>query len=123
MNARVDHIAGHTYHGRKGAVANAFRYGIDYVLLNAEAPAPRAPRLFSRNAGNVLSLQDRDHSGPPGEGAGARWARDVLVRHQLPSPVRIDLLAQPRVLGHVFNPVSFWLCRGEGGALPEDEAG
>ena len=117
MNARVDHIAGHTYHGRKGAVANAFRYGIDYVLLNAEAPAPRAPRLFSRNAGNVLSLQDRDHGGPPGEGAGARWARDVLVRHQLPSPVRIDLLAQPRVLGHVFNPVSFWLCHRADGAL------
>jgi DUF1365 family protein len=26
-------------------------------------------------------------------------------------------LAQPRVLGHVFNPVSFWLCHDGAGAL------
>jgi DUF1365 family protein len=30
--------------------------------------------------------------------------------HGLPAAARIDLLAQPRLLGHVFNPVSFWLC-------------
>jgi uncharacterized protein len=33
----------------------------------------------------------------------------VLADHQLTAS-RIQLLAQPRVLGHVFNPVSFWLC-------------
>jgi uncharacterized protein len=26
-------------------------------------------------------------------------------------------MAQPRVLGHVFNPVSFWLCEGADGSL------
>ena len=36
--ARVDHIAGHTWHGRKGSVKNAFRYSIDYVLVDAENP-------------------------------------------------------------------------------------
>ncbi|CAN0602512.1 unnamed protein product, partial [Ectocarpus sp. 12 AP-2014] len=30
---------------------------------------------------------------------------------------RIELLAQPRVLGHVFNPVSFWLVRDANEAL------
>jgi DUF1365 family protein len=27
----------------------------------------------------------------------------------MPEPARIQLLTQPRVLGHVFNPVSFWV--------------
>ncbi|HMO71979.1 MAG TPA: DUF1365 domain-containing protein, partial [Paracoccaceae bacterium] len=30
---------------------------------------------------------------------------------------RIRLLAQPRVLGHVFNPVAFWLCHDRDGTL------
>jgi hypothetical protein len=36
MTARVDHIAGETFHGRRGAVENAFKYGIDYVMVDAE---------------------------------------------------------------------------------------
>lgn len=114
MMAGVDHIAGQTFHGRKGAVTNAFRYGVDYLLLDAEEP-PAAPRLFSRNRGNLLSLWDVDHGGSPGAGRGAAWLREVLAQHGLPSPRRIELLAQPRVLGHVFNPVSFWLCHGDQG--------
>jgi DUF1365 family protein len=35
----------------------------------------------------------------------------------LPRAEKLELLAQPRILGHVFNPVSFWLCRDGGGAL------
>lgn len=109
MTATVDHIAGETYHGRRGATKNAFRYSIDYVLLDAEA-TPRAPWLFARNGGNLMSLQDRDHGGPPKSGRGAPWVREVLRVHGADDPARIELLAQPRVLGHVFNPVSFWLC-------------
>ncbi|MHA7874995.1 DUF1365 domain-containing protein [Roseivivax sp.] len=106
--SRVDHIAGQTWHGRKGAVKNAFRYGVDYLCLDAEAEVT-APRLFSRNRANVLSLRDSDHGGPPGQGRGAAWAREVLAAHQIRAEGRLLLLAQPRVLGHVFNPVSFWL--------------
>ena len=113
----VDHIAGHTWHGRKGAVENAFRYSIDYVLLDAEAPL-RAPRLFGRNKGGLASLWDSDHGGPPRHGQGAKWVRDVLAAHNLPAPGRIELLAQPRILGHVFNPVAFWICRDQQGDIP-----
>lgn len=111
---RVEHIAGETFHGRKGAVANSFRYGVDYLLLDAEAAA-QAPRLFSRNRRNLIALWDADHGGAPGQGRGAAWLRAVLAEHGLPAPLRVELLAQPRVLGHVFNPVSFWLCHGSGG--------
>jgi DUF1365 family protein len=112
----IHHIAGQTYHGRRGAVRNGFRYGVDFVLLDAEATPP-TPRLFSRNRWNLASLHDSDHGGQPGRGTGAAWVRGVLRDHQVPEPARIELLAQPRILGHVFNPVSFWLCRDAQGDL------
>jgi uncharacterized protein len=112
----VDHIAGQTYHGRRGATKNAFRYSIDYVLLDAEAQVA-GPSLFSRNGRNLTALHDRDHGGAPHQGRGAVWAREVLAAHAIDLKGRIDLLAQPRVLGHVFNPVSFWLCHDPGGVL------
>ncbi len=112
----VEHIAGQTYHGRRGDTKNAFRYSIDYVLLDAEG-AVKGPRLFSRNAGNLTSLQDSDHGGPPQHGTGAKWVRQVLAAHNLPVTGRVDILAQPRILGHVFNPVSFWLCHDDQGIL------
>ena len=109
---RVEHIRGETFHGRRGATQNAFRYGVDYVLLDAEADVP-CPWLFSRNRGGLTALHDRDHGGAPGAGRGAPWVRDVLAEHGLGRVAdgRVELLAQPRVLGHVFNPVSFWLVR------------
>lgn len=116
MTETVDHIAGQTFHGRKGKVENAFRYSIDYVLLNAEAPLC-TPLLFGRNTRGITSVQDSDHGGVPGNGRGAAWVRDVLAQYDIKGIARIELLTQPRVLGHVFNPVSFWLCRRADGAL------
>lgn len=113
--SRVEHLRGETFHGRKGAVTNSFRYNVDYVLLTPETA--RGPGLFSRNAGNLTSVWDSDHGGAPGQGAGVVWVRQVLAAHGLPGDARIDLLAQPRVLGHVFNPVSFWLCHDAAGDL------
>lgn len=114
--SRVEHIEGHTWHCRKGVIGNAFRYAVDFVLLDAEA-RPRAPWPFSRNRANLLSLHDTDHGGAPGRGRGAAWAREVLEAHQVRAAGRLLLLAQPRTLGHVFNPVAFWLAHDEAGAL------
>ena len=105
----LDHIKAHTYHGRKGPVSNAFRYAIDYVLIDLAADI-HLPRLFSRNRFNLMSLCDSDHGGTTKDGRGLAWARDVLTAQNLPGQEQILLLAQPRLLGHVFNPVSFWLC-------------
>lgn len=116
MTATVDHITGQTYHGRKGRLKNGFRYAVDYLLFDAEAELA-GPALFSRNRRNLAAVFDRDHGGVPGRGRGAAWLREALRRHQLPQPARVLLLAQPRVLGHVFNPVSFWLCNDAAGDL------
>ncbi len=114
----VEHIAGQTFHGRRGPVRNRFTYGVDYVLFDAEAVLD-LPCLISRNRRNLASLRDRDHGGAPGQGRGAVWVRDVLAAHQLDGVTagKLQLLTQPRVLGHLFNPVSFWLCHDADGGL------
>ncbi|MFC3183098.1 DUF1365 domain-containing protein [Cypionkella sinensis] len=109
----VEHIAATTFHGRRGGVGNRFSYGVDYILLDPETA--RGPGLFSRNRANLTSLHDSDHGGPPKLGRGVAWVRDVLAEQGLPPTTEILLLAQPRVLGHVFNPVSFWLCSDASG--------
>lgn len=113
---RVDHIAGHTYHGRKGAIENAFRYSVDYILLDPEKQVP-TPLLFSVNRGNITNWRDRDHGGDPGKGQGAAWLRAQFEDLGVVQPEQIMLLTQPRVLGHVFNPVSFWFCFDADGQL------
>ena len=115
----VDHIAGSTFHGRRGAVENAFTYTVDYVMFDAEAAHLDAPRLFRRNRGALFSVRDRDHGGAPGQGRGAVWAREVLAEYGLAQATggRLMLLTQPRTLGHVFNPVSFWVAEDASGAV------
>lgn len=110
MTRTLDHIPGTTFHGRTAeGVSNRFSYGVDYVLLDPDDTGP-FPRLFGRAGRAFAQVRDRDHGGPPGKGRGVGWVRDVLAA-DLPvfAPGRILLLAQPRLLGHVFNPVSFWL--------------
>ena len=115
MTLAPEHIRGTTFHGRKGETQNAFRYSVDYVLIDAEA-ATRGPGLFKRNSGGLFALHDKDHGGEPGSGRGTEWVREVLK--DVPFEIaRIELLAQARVFGHVFNPVSFWLIRDADDAL------
>jgi len=117
VTSSVEHIDGQTFHGRKGALQNAFRYSVDYVLLDAEAKI-ETPFLFARNRRGLVSLHDHDHGGQPKVGRGAYWVREVLAEAKAPFSIgRIEILAQPRVLGHVFNPVSFWLVYDDGGTL------
>jgi len=109
MIFRAEHIRGITSHKRRGAISNAFRYGVDYVLIDPQNNE-KTPLFFSRNRFNLNSVHDVDHGGPLKEGAGLNWARDAFFENGLFSPdVKILLLTQPRFLSYSFNPVSFWL--------------
>lgn len=109
MSRWPEHIRGVTTHTRAGAIRHRFRYGVDYVLIDAEA-SQRGPWLFSRNHFNLAAIYDIDHGGPLKAGCSAVWAREVLTRAGLDCPKGgLMLLTQPRFLGYVFNPVSFWL--------------
>lgn len=109
MNMSPEHIPGFTTHTRLGQIKNAFRYGVDFVLI---APESRCgPVLFSRNKFNLASVHDSAHGGKPNYGRGAVWARDVLAKagFEFKNGHDLLLLTQPRFLGYIFNPVSFWL--------------
>jgi DUF1365 family protein len=73
--------------------------------------------LFSINRWNLFSFHYRDHGARDGSHPES-WIRGLLAREGL-SEVdgEIWLQAFPRMLGYVFNPVSFWLCHDKRGAL------
>ena len=93
-----------------------FMFALD--LDEIDAVTARIP-FFSRNRANVYAFRDRDHLTLPGmERASVRenivaWlAGEGVV---LPAGARITLVTLPRVLGHIFNPVSFYYCREASG--------
>lgn len=102
-------ISGHTWHGRKGAVENSFRYAVDYLRICPEHIGSH-PRLFGIDCAAPVSFHNQDHGGVPKKGRGTAWVRELLRERELPDAARIELITQPRVFGYVFNPVSFWLC-------------
>lgn len=115
---KPQHLKGHTYHKRLGGIDNAFRYKVDYVLLEPEAEE-KHPALFSSNRFNGFAVHKKDNGGARGAGTGTAWVREVVRREALEglADFRILLLTQPRVFGHGFNPVSFWLFVDENNAL------
>lgn len=97
-------------HARRSPARHVFRYPVSYWLLDLdELPElERRLRLFSVNRPNVVALHDRDHF----DGGPLKQAVIDLVGD--PSIARVLVLTQPRVLGYVFNPVSFYWCyRGD----------
>lgn len=100
---------GTVMHARRAPRANVFRYPIYMTLLDLdELPAlDRRFRLFGWNRRAVTSFRDRDHLD----------VQALLREHgvELGPGARIEVLTNLRVLGYVFNPVSFWWCyRGDG---------
>jgi DUF1365 family protein len=100
-------------HARRSPARHVFRYPVSYWLLDLdELPElERRLRLFSVNRRNVVSLHDGDHF----DGAPLKQAVIDLVGD--PTIERVLVLTQPRVLGYVFNPVSFYWCYRRDGSL------
>ena len=67
-------------------------------------------RLFSVNRSNLYSLFEGDHG--DGRARGLRgWVAERLAEAGVDIGAgRVGLLCMPRVLGHVFNPISVYFC-------------
>lgn len=109
---------GQVRHSRLRPAANAFEYGVYFIRLPLRAigQAPFKFRLFSRNTFNLLSFRDQDHG--DGRQPLIDWI-DALLKNEGIGDAdgEIWLQAFPRVLGYVFNPVSFWFCHRSDGQL------
>lgn len=118
-------------HKRLFPKVNSFTYAIYYLYLPLsiltgglslrEIIKRRETDKFQDNADDffqnlpynkfgTLSFYDKDHGSKDGKNLN-KWCRRILKRYELNEITNdIILISMPRVLGYVFNPVSFWLC-------------
>lgn len=104
---------GRIRHRRLDEPAREFSYPIWHALIDLDAldHLDRDLRHFSHNRFNLTGFDDRDHMGPeqaPVRDKLAAWLRLRGVETELG---RVQLLTHLRILGHVFNPVSFYFIR------------
>ncbi len=105
-------------HERLRPARNAFSYGVFTLLLPLRSlgDAPLGSRLCSRNRFNLLSFHDGDHG--DGQTPLLQWIERLLATEGIrDADGEVWLQTFPRVLGYVFNPVSFWFCHRRDGSL------
>lgn len=109
MNSAL--YTGTVMHARRSPHDNVFRYPVYMALIDlAELPLlDRTLPLFGWNRRAVTSFHDDDHID----------IHEVLTANgiDLGAGGSIRVLTNLRVLGYVFNPVSFWWCRRADGSL------
>ena len=105
--APIKLMHGRSFHGRYGSMKNDFRYELDCLLVPVGSSNMLSSGLLSKNKFNLFSFYDKDH----GDGASIQsFANKIATDHGFSDICKgqIWLLTQPRFLGYVFNPVSFW---------------
>ena len=109
---------GEVVHQRFAPRAHRLRYRLFNLLIDLdEAPElDRRLRLFGRNRAAAFSLWDRDHLAGD-DTPLAIQVRAMLTEAGVAAGGAIRLLCMPRVLGHVFNPLSIFYCHRPSGEL------
>ncbi len=112
-------LEGKVRHRRSRPVVYALEHDVCYFALDlAELDEiARSLRLVSRNRRNVLQFRDDDHWPVPAADLRATVLAHLRAEGEDPSAWRITLVTNLRVLGYVFNPASFYLCRDARGLL------
>ena len=98
-------------HARLKPVQNEFRYGVFHLripmMARAQSKTGIAQLGLGDNSFSWLSFYDKDH-GNGGQNS-PKWAQDLAQEFGIDAELdEIWLHTFPRVLGYVFNPVSFW---------------
>ena len=110
---------GWTRHRRVRTVERSFRYRTFHALLDLdELDALEAEVVgFGYRRPALTRFRDRDHLGAGDTPVRAKLARWLATQGvTLPDgPVRV--LTNLRMLGHVFDPVSWWFCHHPDGSL------
>jgi len=106
---------GEVLHRRVKPVVNAFRYRVFFLKFPLQRAAELSNAVFSVDRFNLLSFHHADH----GDGGDLlAWVRTLLAAEGVTdADGEVWLQCFPRVLGYVFNPVSFWFCHRADGSL------
>jgi hypothetical protein len=110
---------GHVEHVRVTDRPNRFRYPMSMWLIDLDEieSLGSSLRLVGAERPAVHSIRSRDHLGDPGRSirdnlAGFLAGHGIELGHE-----RVSLLTNPRIFGHVFNPLSVFYCHDDGDAL------
>ncbi|NCG21130.1 MAG: DUF1365 family protein [Rhodobacterales bacterium] len=105
-----DLLIGRVTHARPASAERAHAFAYPFFGIVVRYPVEPLGRWFTHNQFGFLSFDDRDHGDR--DGADLRgWLRRALDEAEAPIDLErciIEVLSMPRVLGFVFNPVSFW---------------
>jgi DUF1365 family protein len=106
-------VEGHVSHTRKALLRKAFRHGVYQWLVDLDAVP--APPWYLRP---VSGFHAADHLGDPRRSIKANLLAFLSRRGvSLGGNGRIVMLANARVAGHVFDPLSVFWCFDSGGDL------
>ena len=111
---------GKVMHARLMPFGHRFTYRVFSLLIDLDrlAEADRMSTAFSVNRANFVAFHEKDHLGDRGEERGLRGHVDrLLAEAGLPRAAKVQLLAYPRILGYVFNPLSVYYCYADNGGL------
>ncbi len=108
---------GRVMHARLRPRRHVFSYRVFFLRFRVDAMDRLACPFLSVDGFNLVSIHRRDHG--PRDGSDLMdWIRGLLEREGCGfADGEIWLQTFPRVLGYVFNPVSFWLCHDREGRL------
>jgi DUF1365 family protein len=108
-------LRGEVMHRRLRPVDNHFVYGVFFLRIPLTRLGSIRGPLLSLDRWNLLSIHSRDYGARDGT-QPLGWIRALLAREGLgAADGEVWLHSFPRVLGYVFNPVSFWFCEDRAG--------
>jgi DUF1365 family protein len=112
-------LEGKVRHHRSAPFTYGLEHDVWYAALDlAELDElDRRLRLFGHNHRAAAVFRDADHLPVPAADVAAELRARLRAEGEDPEGWRITLVTNLRVLGHVFNPASFFLCRDAAGAL------
>jgi DUF1365 family protein len=117
MNSHL--LLGKVSHRRAQPVGYGLEHDVWYFALDLDEldAVCRSSRLLGRNTRAVLSFRDADHLPTPSTDLANDIHRHLRAEGIDLDRGRITLVTNVRVLGYVFNPASFYLCRDAGDVL------
>ncbi len=109
---------GRVMHMRLQPVQHQFRYRVFSLFLDVDdiAATVRPLKLLGYNRFGLMSFHDADHGARDGSGLRG-WIDEEHRKRGMACPEKAFVLAFPRILGFVFNPLTVYYCYDRSGAL------
>jgi uncharacterized protein len=112
-------LEGRLRHRRAQPFVYNLEHSVTYLALDLDEldGIERASWLIRRNRPGILEIRDADHLDPPAKDLRAAIHDRLRTTGEDPARWQVTLVTSPRVVGYVFNPASFYLCRDLEGSL------